>query len=59
MIRISVIGRLGQDAQVNNVNGKSVINFSSFGGYFLQSLYGSKSQIVTWKDLKNIDSVFH
>ena len=28
MIRISVIGRLGQDATVNNVNGKNVINFS-------------------------------
>ena len=28
MIRISVIGRLGQDATVNNVNEKTVINFS-------------------------------
>jgi len=43
---------LSQDKVAN----KSVINFSSFGGYFLQSLYGSKSQIVTWQDLKNIDS---
>ena len=34
----------------------SVINFSSFGGFFLQSLYGSKDQIVTSKDLVNINS---
>ena len=34
----------------------SVINFSTFGGFFLQSLYGSKDQIVTFKDLVNIKS---
>lgn len=28
MIKLQVIGHLGQDATVNNVNGKSVINFS-------------------------------
>jgi single-strand DNA-binding protein len=28
MIKMQVIGHLGQDATVNNVNGKSVINFS-------------------------------
>ena len=28
MIRLQIIGHLGQDATVNNVNGKSVINFS-------------------------------
>ena len=28
MIKLQVIGHLGQDATVNNVNGKTVINFS-------------------------------
>ncbi|MEN9701623.1 MAG: hypothetical protein RIR55_949, partial [Bacteroidota bacterium] len=28
MIKLQVIGNLGKDAQVNNVNGKSVINFN-------------------------------
>jgi single-strand DNA-binding protein len=28
MIKMQVIGHLGQDATVNNVNGKNVINFS-------------------------------
>ena len=28
MIKLQVIGHLGQDATVNNVNGKNVINFS-------------------------------
>jgi single-strand DNA-binding protein len=28
MIRLTAIGHLGQDATVNNVNGKTVINFS-------------------------------
>jgi single-strand DNA-binding protein len=28
MVKMQVIGHLGQDATVNNVNGKSVINFS-------------------------------
>ena len=28
MIKLQVIGNLGKDAVVNNVNGKSVINFN-------------------------------
>lgn len=28
MIKLQIIGHLGQDASVNNVNGKNVINFS-------------------------------
>ncbi len=28
MVKLQIIGHLGQDATVNNVNGKSVINFS-------------------------------
>lgn len=28
MIKMQIIGHLGQDSQVNNVNGKNVINFS-------------------------------
>ena len=28
MIKMQIIGHLGQDSQVNDVNGKKVINFS-------------------------------
>ena len=37
----------------NEVAKNSLINFSSFGGYFILSLYGHKEQVVTWRDLKN------
>lgn len=30
---------------------KSVINFSSMGGYSIQALYGDKSQVVVWTSL--------
>ena len=31
---------------------KSVINFSSMGGYSIQALYGDKNQVVVWTSLK-------
>jgi hypothetical protein len=40
----------------NEIAKNSLINFSSFGGYFILSLYGNKDQVVTWKDLKNKES---
>jgi hypothetical protein len=40
----------------NEIAKNSLINFSSFGGYFILSLYGNKEQVVTWKDIKNTTS---
>lgn len=40
----------------NEIAKNSLINFSSFGGYFILSLYGNKEQVITWKDLKNKES---
>jgi hypothetical protein len=40
----------------NEIAKNSLINFSSFGGYFILSLYGNKEQVVTWKDIKNTAS---
>ena len=40
----------------NEIAKNSLINFSSFGGYFILSLYGNKDQVVTWKDIKNTTS---
>ena len=34
MIKLQLIGHLGQDAVVNDVNGRKVINFSSILTYF-------------------------
>lgn len=48
MIRISVIGRLGQDAQVNNVNGKNVINFSVAYSEKFKNQQGEDSEKTTW-----------
>ena len=48
MIRISVIGRLGQDAQVNNVNGKSVINFSVAYSEKFKNQQGEDTERTTW-----------
>jgi hypothetical protein len=31
-----------------NLAKNSIINFSSWGGYYIQALYGNKSQLVTW-----------
>jgi single-strand DNA-binding protein len=48
MIRISVIGRLGQDAVVNDVNGKSVINFSMAYSEKFKNQQGQEVDKTTW-----------
>lgn len=48
MIRISVIGRLGQDATVNNVNGKNVINFSVAYSEKFKNQQGEDVDRTTW-----------
>jgi single-strand DNA-binding protein len=48
MIRISVIGRLGQDAVVNNVNGKTVINFSMAYSEKYKNQQGEDVDRTTW-----------
>ena len=48
MIRISVIGRLGQDATVNNVNGKNVINFSVAYSEKFKNQQGEDVDKTTW-----------
>jgi single-strand DNA-binding protein len=48
MIRISVIGRLGQDAVVNNVNGKTVINFSMAYSEKFKNQQGEDVDKTTW-----------
>ncbi len=48
MIRISVIGRLGQDATVNNVNGKNVINFSVAYSEKFKNQQGENVDRTTW-----------
>ena len=48
MIRISVIGRLGQDATVNNVNEKTVINFSMAYSEKFKNQQGQDVDKTTW-----------
>ena len=48
MIRISVIGRLGQDATVNNVNEKTVINFSMAYSEKFKNQQGQDVDRTTW-----------
>ena len=48
MIRIFVIGRLGQDATVNNVNGKTVINFSVAHSEKFKNQQGEDTEKVSW-----------
>lgn len=48
MIRISAIGRLGQDAVVNNVNGKNVINFSVAYSEKFKNQQGEDTERLIW-----------
>lgn len=48
MMRISLIGRLGQDAQVNTVNGKNVINFSVAYSEKFKNQQGEDVDKTTW-----------
>ena len=48
MVKMNLIGRLGQDAQVNNVNGKSVINFSVADSEKYKNQQGGDVEKVNW-----------
>lgn len=50
MIRINVIGNLGKDAIVNNVNGKTVINFSVAHTEKFKDKQGNAMDKTTWVD---------
>lgn len=47
-MRISLIGRIGQDAVVNNVNGKNVINFSVAYSDKFKNNQGEDVERTTW-----------
>jgi single-strand DNA-binding protein len=48
MIRTDVIGHIGKDATVNNVNGKSVINFSVAHSHSYKDHNGEKKTNTVW-----------
>lgn len=50
MIKLQVIGNLGKDAQVNNVNGKSVINFNVAHTERFKDAQGNQKERTTWVD---------
>jgi len=48
MIKLQVIGNLGKDAVVNNVNGKTVINFSVAHTEKYKDAQGVQKERTTW-----------
>ena len=48
MLRLQLIGNLGQDATVNNVNGKNVTNFSVAHKESWTTQQGEKKEKTTW-----------
>ncbi|MDI9365979.1 MAG: single-stranded DNA-binding protein [Flavobacterium sp.] len=50
MLKLNVIGHLGKDAIVNNVNGKSVINFSVAHSEKIKDAQGNQSDKTIWVD---------
>jgi single-strand DNA-binding protein len=50
MIKLQVIGHLGRDAQVNNVNGKSVINFTVAHSERFKDAQGNQKDRTIWVD---------
>lgn len=50
MIKLQVIGNLGKDALVNNVNGKSVINFTVAHSEKYKDRDGNAMDKTTWVD---------
>ncbi len=50
MIKLQVIGNLGKDAIVNNVNGKSVINFNVAHTEKYRDAQGNQKDRTTWVD---------
>ena len=50
MIKLQVIGNLGKDALVNNVNGKNVINFTVAHTERYKDAQGNQKDKTTWVD---------
>ncbi len=50
MIKLLVIGNLGKDAIVNNVNGKNVINFTVAHTEKYKDAQGNQKDRTTWVD---------
>lgn len=50
MIKLQVIGNLGKDALVNNVNGKSVINFTVAHTEKFKDAQGNQKDRTIWVD---------
>ena len=50
MIKLQVIGNLGKDAIVNNVNGKNVINFTVAHTEKFKDAQGNQKDKTTWVD---------
>lgn len=50
MIKLQVIGNLGKDAIVNNVNGKSVINFTVAHTEKFKDAQGNQKDRTIWVD---------
>lgn len=48
MIKVQAIGHLGKDATVNNVNGKSVINFSVAHTEKFKDAHGNTKEKTIW-----------
>lgn len=48
MIKLQVIGNLGRDCVVNNVNGKNVINFSVAHTEKFKDAQGQQKDKTTW-----------
>lgn len=50
MIKLQVIGNLGKDAVLNNVNGKNVINFTVAHTERFKDAQGNQKDRTTWVD---------
>jgi single-strand DNA-binding protein len=50
MIKLQIIGHLGKDAEVNNVNGKTVINFSVAHSEKFKDAQGNQKERSVWAD---------
>ncbi|GAC1443830.1 MAG: single-stranded DNA-binding protein [Sediminibacterium sp.] len=50
MIKLQVIGNLGKDAILNNVNGKNVINFTVAHTERFKDAQGNQKDRTTWVD---------
>ncbi|HTG57496.1 MAG TPA: single-stranded DNA-binding protein, partial [Niabella sp.] len=50
MIKMQVIGRLGKDCLVNNVNGRNVINFTVAHSERFKDSQGNQQEKTVWVD---------